>query len=763
MLVHPSHMRVQVPRGFVQDRAIDVRQRALESLREVVRFGGRVHRGVDRVRGVYSRVGRDGVRHVLDGFADAAQAPAMVFTEVSWPCRCRWRSDHGIGVHRERRVFEGSRRSDCGRPRGRRNPTFLMPTKATECKRAGVADARLFGTAGERTGRAAARDGRLAALHVERGRDLCGVQARDPALLQCRNARVLADEHRHQQIRPERGGELDSGAESNSFDRRPDHGLLDEERSDEGQKSHGSQAAVTEQVGRRGHVERVGERAGAIGRKLVRRLFRGCGIVGREEPVDGVCEEEAGGCGSDFDGHRARRAGDAAEAGRADFVRADSVRPNDLRLAGAPVLRTATGLNLHRLAGAVLLRAATGLNGQRLASAVLLRATAGLNGQRLAGGVPTRTTPGLGGLLGRLAGLAALAGSPALLRGLAMAGTVATPCTHLAGAARTAMLRHHVAGRPLLATMRRLAAGGRLAFGRLAAALRLGDHRSSGLPRAAATALRLGRDRPRCTHAVRAPARGNDARLLGPRLGPRRSSALGGHLGLGSVLALGGGALGSGATGRLLLGGHGLLTSDYCAYTFAERHRSFDRGSLGVELPEADVLVGDVHLACLVSVALGPLFRLSDGPADRAIEEQRLRLHGRPLALGFDVRNIDGRSRIRRWRGRGAVARDDRADTHFATMRRRRAVRPQRGRSSAGRSARASWGAPSGTFACSGELGETRVVHAHVFNVDVSVPVRSRSVNNRFFGARNPDLNRRVCYAPREKVFDDPFGAFRSD
>src|SRR5208282_4026101 len=239
----------------------------------------------------------------------------------------------------------------------------------------------------------------------------------------------------------------------------------------------------------------------------------------------------------------------------------------------------------------------------------------------------------------------------------------------------------------------------------------LGDSDSlRGLAHAARPAA-LGRDEPPgLPHATRTmPTGGDGAR----RLDLRRAALRGvpaGHLGL----ALGGGTLG-GTAGRLLFGCHVLLTSDYCADAFAERNCSFDRKPLRIELPKADVLVGDVHFAGLEAVTLGPCLRLLDGPACGSVEEQRLRPHGRGLALGFD--DIRIRRRWRRWRWgnvRSVRARDDGADTHFATTRRRRAARC----GVVGRSrARGASRTPAGAFARSGEFGETRVVHAHVFNV----------------------------------------------
>ena len=491
--------------------------------------------------------------------------------------------------------------------------------------------------------------------------------------------------------------------------------LLDEERADERHDSQGTETAVAPQVGRRRDVERVGERAGAVRGELVARLLRRSGVVGREEPVHRVREEEAGGTGPDLEGHRARRARHALEAGRPDLVR--SVRSHDLRLAHAVVLlRAPMRPNDLRLASAVLLRAAASLDGHRLASVVLRRATtrvgwallrspACLDGHRLAD------------LLGRLPTLPTL---PALLGRLAVTRAVTEPRLHLAALRRASLrrsaLRHHVAGRSFAGLAALRSTRFRSYRGRAYVA------RHGGLPRAAmfrTTTTRLGRDPTRLASPVRTPASGDDA---GP-LGSRRRSALGSPLGLGRGLSLGGSALG-GATGRLLLLGHCFFLASYdCANTFAVRDCAFDREPSRVELPQADVLVGDVHLAGLVTVPLGPLLRLLDGPTESAIEEQGLRLHAGFAPVLDEIR----RSRIRRRRGRrrGAVTRDDRTDAYAVSRRTAAAVDCR---------------ALPSTLARSGELSETMVVQAHVFNVRE----RPNALSERqqaIFCARDPDSN----------------------
>jgi hypothetical protein len=73
-------------------------------------------------------------------------------------------------------------------------------------------------------------------------------------------------------------------------------------------------------------------------------------------------------------------------------------------------------------------------------------------------------------------------------------------------------------------------------------------------------------------------------------------------------------------------GEHAFLASNYGADTPAEWNSPFDFEPFGIELAETDVLVGDIHLPVPVVVGLGPRFGFVDGPAGRAIEEQRLRL-----------------------------------------------------------------------------------------------------------------------------------------
>jgi len=82
------------------------------------------------------------------------------------------------------------------------------------------------------------------------------------------------------------------------------------------------------------------------------------------------------------------------------------------------------------------------------------------------------------------------------------------------------------------------------------------------------------------------------------------------------------------ATGGFSGGGgeHAFLVSNYGADTPAEWNSPFDFEPCRIELAETDVLVGDVHLPVPVVAGLGPRFGFVDGPAGRAIKEQRLRL-----------------------------------------------------------------------------------------------------------------------------------------
>ena len=153
--------------------------------------------------------------------------------------------------------------------------------------------------------------------------------------------------------------------------------------------------------------------------------------------------------------------------------------------------------------------------------------------------------------------------------------------------------------RPMTAALAapRLGGHGRCHFARLAvpaalAALRLGGY-GRGFPRPAvpATALRLCRDGG--CHFAR-PTTGTVSCLL---RGGTVATTLGCH-----VFSF-------------------FFSRDYCANAVAECDRPLDLETLRVELPNPDVLVGDVNLAVPVSVTLRPRLRFRCRPTGTPIEE----------------------------------------------------------------------------------------------------------------------------------------------
>lgn len=141
----------------------------------------------------------------------------------------------------------------------------------------------------------------------------------------------------------------------------------------------------------------------------------------------------------------------------------------------------------------------------------------------------------------------------------------------------------------------------------------------------ARAALRLhhvpDRTTPTRRHASPTPTPMRPTRLNGGHfLGSPTAGALGGLLG-GTTTVTAGGFSGAARAAQ-----HAVLSCDDGPDTPAEGDCSLDLGPLGVELTDADVLVGDIHLPVPVAVRLGPRLRLADRPRV-ATEEKRLDVH----------------------------------------------------------------------------------------------------------------------------------------
>lgn len=173
-------------------------------------------------------------------------------------------------------------------------------------------------------------------------------------------------------------------------------------------------------------------------------------------------------------------------------------------------------------------------------------------------------------------------------------------------------------------------------------------------------------------HRANVPTLALDGRLLDPTTATRRRDC--DCTNAPSMPTYGGLLAGTAVTACFDDGGsHGVLSGDYGADTATEWDGPLDLEPLGIELPDSDVLVGDVHLPVLVAVSLRPRFGFAGCPG-AAIEEQRLDVHRRSSFAGLCDRGLDVRwLAAQRRSARGA--RGSRAQHRVTPRGRRRCVR----------------------------------------------------------------------------------------